>query len=63
MYEYVLALWIEGNKAEPVLTASGYPTEESCLMAGDLMKAADIAAKKAEKRYSIICQEVEKPQE
>lgn len=63
MLEYMLVMWIEGNQKEPVITANGYKTADACLMAGDLMKAADMAAKKIETRYSIICQEVEKPQE
>lgn len=62
MVEWILTMWIEGNKtSEPDITGRGYPTAEACMMAGDLMKAADIAAKGIEKRYTINCLEVEKP--
>lgn len=59
MTEWILALYLEGSR-EPVVTATGYQTAEQCLMAGDLMKAADQAAKQMNERYSIICTEVSK---
>ncbi|WP_141099351.1 hypothetical protein [Pseudomonas nitroreducens] len=60
MTEWILAMWINTTNKAPDITASGYASSEACLMAGDLFKAADMAAKKQEARYSITCQEVEK---
>lgn len=57
--EWMLALIIEGSKV-PDLRAGPYETKEQCFMAGDLMKAADIAAKGQERRYTISCVEQEK---
>lgn len=59
MTEWILALYLEGSR-EAVVTATGYKTAEQCLMAGDLMKAADQAAKQVQGRYSVICTEVDK---
>lgn len=56
MIGWVLALYLEGNKV-PDVEAGPYETAEICFMAGDLMKAADIAARGKEQRYTMVCQE------
>lgn len=57
MTEWILAMWINTTDKAPDITARGYTSSEACLMAADLFKAADIAARKAEARYSISCTE------
>jgi len=52
--EYALTLWIQGEKT-PAINANGYPSKEACITAGELMKAADMAAKKSKHNYIIIC--------
>lgn len=56
MTGWMLALFLEGSKA-PDITAGPYKTEQQCFMAGDLMKAADKAARKLEQLYTISCTE------
>ncbi|MDG9858491.1 hypothetical protein N7403_31965 [Pseudomonas nitroreducens] len=56
MTEWILVLYLAGK--EPVVTATGYQTAEQCEMAGDLMKAADQAARKTSGvAYRIMCTE------
>lgn len=57
MTEWILAMWINTTNKAPEITASGYSSSEACLMAGDLFKAADIAARKVEAHYFISCTE------
>ena len=59
MTEWMLALFIAGSQT-PDITAGPYETEQQCFTAGELMKAADIAAKQLEQLYSISCAEREK---
>lgn len=56
MTEWILVLYLAGK--EPVVTATGYATAEQCEKAGDLMKAADQAARKtSDVAYSVVCTE------
>lgn len=60
MTGWFLTLLIEGSKV-PDVEAGPYKSSDACFMAGALMKAADIAAKGEEKRYTTTCHEMELP--
>lgn len=56
MTEWLLALYIAGSTT-PDVTAGPYKTEQQCMVAGDLMKAADKAARQKEQAYTVSCTE------
>lgn len=53
---WMLSLAIE-TQDDPVVMAGPYTSEAACFMAGDLMKAADQAARGGEHKYAIFCTE------
>ena len=57
--EWVLMMYLVTTRP-PEIVAKGYETAEQCEMAADLFKAADNAARKAERIYAVLCKETPK---
>lgn len=54
--EWVLTMYLAA-KIQPEIVAKGYETAEQCEMAAGLFEAADNAARKAKRRFDVLCKE------